>query len=164
MATKLSNAQIIQRKTKIANMFMNEQGRKALAADFTRLFKMVRDYVGLGRKFLRVDPLGQGVPATYDYDPMFGAIALDKDGETPVPVVHASRFTVDTFTISTPVQFTLSEAREMRYHLPDRIRDKGKVEVIREALHLDISILHDGSNHLGLYLGTILLCLFNFFL
>jgi len=151
MGRKLSFEETIAKKIKVAAALFSNEGRKVLAADFTRLFKQYRDYVGLARKFLRVDPLGQGVPAIYDTDPAFSAVSLDKDGETPLPVVNASRFSIDTFTISCPVQFTLAEAREMRYHLPDRIRDKGKIEVVKEEDRRIFAAIDAASIDLGTY-------------
>jgi len=136
---------------RMAKLMNSTAGRQMLSTEFTKLFKEYRDYVGIGRRFLRVDPLGQGVSASYDTDPKFGAVCIDQDGETPLSMTNTSRFNVNTFEITCPVEFSLSGALEARFNLLDRIRDKGMVEIHRKEDKIIFAALDTASTDLGVF-------------
>ena len=133
----------------IASMLKTKKGRVKLAQEYALLFRMHRDYVGKARKFLRVDPIGTGVPSTYDIDPDFGAFSYDDSAQSVLYHLKVSRIEVPIFSIQLGVEESFGQTLEARYSVADRMRDRGKAEVVREEDSRAIAAISAASTVLG---------------
>nr|DAR64644.1 MAG TPA: major capsid protein [Caudoviricetes sp.] len=122
---------IAQKRELIAKHIKSAAGRAKLAASMNRPLRKMRDYVSVGRRLLSVDPIADGQLPYYDKDPDIKAYIVGEEGTDVMTVAKGSRIFVPTFEIATLVTVPISQVKERRYDIKERIQTKTKAEVIR---------------------------------
>ncbi len=122
---------VAQKRMLIAKQMRTAAGRATLAASMNRPLREMRDYQSVGRRAFSVDPLADGALPYYDKDPLTPAFVVGEEGEDVKVVVKGERVFVPLFEIATLVEIPLTQIKQRRYDLQDRVKTKTKSEIIR---------------------------------
>lgn len=115
----------------IAQHMSTAKGRVTVAASMNRPLRQFRDYSSVGRRALSVDPLADGALPYYDKDPEVPAYVVGEEGQDVMVKAKGERVFVPLFEIATLVEIPLTQIKQRRYDLQDRVKTKTKSEVIR---------------------------------
>jgi hypothetical protein len=116
----------------IAKQMRTATGRATLAASMNRPLREMRDYQSVGRRGLLVDPLADGALPYYDKDINTPAFVVGEEGEDVQVIVKGERVFVPLFEIATLVEIPLTQIKQRRYDLQERVKTKTKVEILKE--------------------------------
>jgi hypothetical protein len=128
----MSKMTVAQKRMLIAKQMRTAAGRATLAASMNRPLREMRDYQSVGRRGLSVDPLADGALPYYDKDVDTPAFVVGEEGEDVQVVVKGERVFVPLFEIATLVEIPLTQIKQRRYDLQDRVKTKTKSEILRE--------------------------------
>lgn len=123
---------VAQKRSLIAKHMKTAAGRQTLAASMDRPLREFRDYASVGRRLLSVDPLADGALPYYDKDVNTPAYVIGEEGEDIMVVAKGERVFVPLFEIATLVEIPLTQIKQRRYDLQERVRTKTRAEVIRK--------------------------------
>lgn len=107
----------------------DSQGKKALAQVMAVPIRKNLDYQGVARKAVAVDPLPNGIEATYDRDIDVRATIVSTLGAAPESMVFGERITIPTFTILSNPTVAIDEVRRRRFNVIDRAQQKARMEI-----------------------------------
>jgi hypothetical protein len=123
---------VAQKRVLIAKQMRTATGRATLAASMNRPLREMRDYQSVGRRGLLVDPLADGALPYYDKDINTPAFVVGEEGEDVQVIVKGERVFVPLFEIATLVEIPLTQIKQRRYDLQERVKTKTKVEILKE--------------------------------
>lgn len=123
---------VAQKRKLIASHMKTAAGRQTIAASMDRPLREFRDYTSVGRRALSVDPLADGALPYYDKDIATPAYIVGEEGEDVMIVAKGERVFVPQFEIATLVQIPLTQIKQRRYDLQDRVRTKTRAEILRK--------------------------------
>lgn len=127
----MSRLTLAQKRALIAKHITTAKGRQLLAASMNRPLREYRDYTSAGRRGLSVDPLADGQLPYYDKDVNCKAYVVGELGEDILSIEKGDRVFVPTFEIATLVEIPMSQIKERRYDIQERVKTKTRSEVIR---------------------------------
>ena len=111
----------------IAQHMSTAKGRVTVAASMNRPLRQFRDYSSVGRRALSVDPLADGALPYYDKDPEVPAYVVGEEGQDVMVKAKGERVFVPLFEIATLVEIPLTQIKQRRYDLQDRVKTKNQV-------------------------------------
>ena len=120
-----------QKRQLIAKHMKTAAGRATIAASMNRPLREYRDYTSVGRRGLSVDPLADGALPYYDKDVNVKAYVVGEEGEDVLSVAKGDRVFVPLFEIATLVEIPLTQIKQRRYDIQERVKTKTKTEVIK---------------------------------
>lgn len=141
--TKLTTS---QRRAVIASRLKTAAGRATIAASMSRPLREYRDYTSVGRRALSVDPLADGALPYYDKDVDVPAYVVGEEGQDVLVYAKGERVFVPLFEIATLVRIPLTQIKQRRYDLQDRVKTKTKSEVIKREDEQIFKLLSRISN------------------
>jgi len=118
----VSNAAKSQMIGKFINSF---QGRQKIAASMQQPLRERRDYAAVGRKAFLVEELPDGALPYYDKDPDVTAFVISEGGESISSLLVGERVQIPTFEIASRPEVSLSEIRQRRYDVLERMQKQG---------------------------------------
>jgi len=122
----------VKRDELITKAIMTQEGKIALAQAMANPIRMNLDYQGIFRRTLVVDPLPQGVQASYDRDIDVAAVIVSSNGSPPESRVFADRITVPEFEIVSNPTVRIAEVRRRRFNIIDRAVQKARQEIMAQ--------------------------------
>lgn len=114
----------------IAKNIESSAGRQVLAKSMQRPLRAFRDYTGVARRAFVIDELGRGDIPYYDKDVDVPAYTVGEGGADVKVEIKADRVFVPLFEIASNPKIPLTQIRERRYDLNDRVKTKVKSEII----------------------------------
>lgn len=114
----------------IAKNIESAAGRQVLAKSMQRPLRTFRDYTGVGRRAFVIDELGRGDIPYYDKDVDVPAYTVGEGGTDVKVEIKADRVFVPLFEIASNPTIPLTQIRERRYDLNDRVKTKVKSEIV----------------------------------
>lgn len=138
-----------QKRQLIAKHMRTAKGRATIAASMNRPLREFRDYTSVGRRALSVDPLADGALPYYDKDPETPAYVIGEEGLDVLVVAKGERVFVPLFEIATLVEIPLTQIKQRRYDLQDRVKTKTKSEVVRVEDRKIFNLLSKIANDAG---------------
>lgn len=105
------------------------QGRVKLAASMTQPLRLRRDYQSVARKAFFVDQLPDGALPIYDKDPDVAAFVVAEDGEAIQSYIKPRRIIVPLFEIASNPEVALTQIRERRYDVIERMQKLAAAEI-----------------------------------
>ena len=146
MAQKLTAS---QKRALIAKHMKSASGRATIAASMNRPLREFRDYTSVGRRGLSVDPLADGALPYYDKDVDVKAYVVGEEGEDVLSIAKGDRVFVPLFEIATLVEIPLTQIKQRRYDLQERVKTKTKTEIIKTEDHKIFNLFSKVGNDNG---------------
>lgn len=127
----------------IAKNIESAAGRQVLAKSMQRPLRKFRDYTGVGRRAFVIDELGRGDIPYYDKDVDTPAYTVGEGGSDVKVEVKADRVFVPLFEIASNPMIPLTQIRERRYDLNDRVKTKVKSEIVAKEDEYVFNLFND---------------------
>jgi len=126
MADTISN----EVKQQIVNSYMmTGSGRAKVAASMIQPLRIRRDYTSVARKALLVEQLPDGALPIYDKDPNITAFVVGEEGQNILAVAKSRRVTFPLFELASNPEVPITQVKERRFDIIERIQDLGKVQI-----------------------------------
>lgn len=126
MADTISN----EVKQKIINDYlMTQPGRAKVAASMIQPLRLRRDYTSVARKAFLVEQLPDGALPIYDKDPNITAFVVGEEGQNILAVAKSRRVTFPLFELASNPEVPLTQVKERRFDIIERVQDLGKVQI-----------------------------------
>lgn len=116
----------------VTRAILTADGKVALAQAMANPIRRNLDYHGIFRRALVVDPIGQGVQATYERDIDVAAVVISSNGSGPESRVFGERIVVPEFEIFSNPTVRISEVRRRRFNVIDRAVQKARQEIMAQ--------------------------------
>jgi hypothetical protein len=85
--------------------------------------------MGIARRLLVVDPIGNGIDPKYERDIDVAAMVISSNGAPAESRVFGDSFVVPTFEIGANPTVRISEVRRRRFNIIDRAVQKARQEI-----------------------------------
>lgn len=125
----MSNLDNAARDAMIAQHIGTPAGRVKLAGAMVQPLRTQRDYTSVARKALQVEQLPDGALPMYDKDPDVAAYVIGEQGDNIVSIVNGERVLYPLFEIASNPEIAMSEIRQRRFDVVQRVVDKAKAEI-----------------------------------
>jgi len=126
MADTISN----EVKQQIVNSYMmTGSGRAKVAASMIQPLRIRRDYTSVARKAFLVEQLPDGALPIYDKDPNITAFVVGEEGQNILAVAKSRRVTFPLFELASNPEVPITQVKERRFDIIERIQDLGKVQI-----------------------------------
>jgi len=129
ISKRLTATQKNQVMTKLLN---SPEGRKRIAKSVVEPLRRLRDYESSGRSCFLVDELPDGALPIYDKDVDIPAYVVAEEGDNIEVVVNSKRIIVPLFELAANPTIPFVQAKERRFDVIKRIKDKTKAEIFEE--------------------------------
>lgn len=114
----------------ISRAIMTHEGKIALAQTMASPIRKNLDYQGIFRRALVVDPVGQGVFASYERDIDVTAVVVSSNGAVVESRVFGDRIFVPELEIVSNPTVRIREVRNRRFNIIDRAVQKARQEIM----------------------------------
>jgi len=104
-------------------------GRQKVAASMIQPLRLRRDYTSVARKAFLVEQLPDGALPIYDKDPNITAFVVGEEGQNILAVAKSRRVTFPLFELASNPEVPLTQVKERRFDIIERIQDLGKVQI-----------------------------------
>lgn len=118
-----------QRDALIAKHIASPAGRVLLAGAMVQPLRTQRDYTSVARKALQVEQLPDGALPMYDKDVDVAAYVIGEQGDNIVTIVNGKRVLFPLFEIASNPEIAMTEIRQRRFDVVQRVVDKAKAEI-----------------------------------
>ena len=116
----------------VAQQMATTAGRHQIAASMQVPLREFRDYTGVGRRAFVIDELGQGELAYYDKDVATPAYVVGEEAQDIKEQIRGERIFVPLFELASNPMIPITQLRQRRHNLQDRVKTKVRAEIIRE--------------------------------
>ncbi len=116
----------------IGSLMKTAAGRKKVASALQEPLKQLKDYVSTGRKAFIIDELAQGAEPVYDKDIDTVAYVVGEKGESIQTVIKGDRIRVPLFELTSLPTIPMTQVKERRFDVINRVKTKVKDELFRE--------------------------------
>lgn len=126
MADLISN----EVKQQIINDYLKTgSGRGKIATSMIQPLRLRRDYTSVARKAFLVEQLPDGTLPIYDKDPNVTAFVVGEEGQNILAVAKSRRVTFPLFELASNPEVPITQVKERRFDIIERIQDLGKVQI-----------------------------------
>ena len=117
-------------KQQIINDFLKTPaGRAKVAASMIQPLRLRRDYTSVARKAFLVEQLPDGALPIYDKDPNITAFVVGEEGQNILAIAKSRRVTFPLFEIASNPEVPLTQVKERRFDIIERVQDLGKAQI-----------------------------------
>lgn len=124
-------ADINARNEATSQLMATAAGREELSVSMVDPLREMRDYRAVGRRAFRIYPLGQGAIPEFPKDIEVPAYVIGEEGEEVQAKVKGKKVLVPLFKITANPMIPLTEIKQARFDLNDRVREKVKSEIVK---------------------------------
>lgn len=116
----------------ISRAIQTQDGKIALAQAMANPIRRNLDYHGIARRTLVVDPLPQGVNASYERDIDVAACVISSNGTGPESRIFGDRVSVPLFEVYANPTVRIAEVKRRRFNVIDRAVQKARQEIMAQ--------------------------------
>jgi len=132
VAQSTSSLQDITTRNELtAKLMVTAAGREELAVSMVEPLREMRDYRAVGRRAFRVYPLGQGAIPEFPKDVDVPAYVIGEEGDEVQAKIKGKKVLVPLFKITSNPMIPITEIKQARFDLNDRVREKVKSEIVK---------------------------------
>lgn len=113
----------------ISDYLKTASGRMKVAASMIQPLRLRRDYTSVARKAFLVEQLPDGALPIYDKDPNITAFVVGEEGQNILAVAKSRRVTFPLFELASNPEVPLTQVKERRFDIIERVQDLGKVQI-----------------------------------
>lgn len=113
----------------ISDYLKTGSGRAKVAASMIQPLRLRRDYTSVARKAFLVEQLPDGALPIYDKDPNITAFVVGEEGQNILAVAKSRRVTFPLFELASNPEVPLTQVKERRFDIIERVQDLGKVQI-----------------------------------
>lgn len=125
MSRQAAMQDLMRKEAILAKHLATPQGLRKIAANMANPVRFRLDYAGIGRKFVIVEQMPDGVPLIYDKDlPSVPAVKVGKGGSPRMIEMRGKRVQLESFEIAARTKIPYEELYTRRYRALERAKDR----------------------------------------
>jgi hypothetical protein len=125
MSRQAAMQDLMRKEAILAKHLATPQGLRKIAANMANPVRFRLDYAGIGRKFVIVEQMPDGVPLIFDKDlPFVPAVKVGKGGAPRMIEMRGKRVQLESFEIAARTKIPYEELYTRRYRALERAKDR----------------------------------------